>query len=674
MKQSTESVASRVFLGLMVLLTAVLFFLSGQSMRYNLKEGDISPSDIYATWDVTDRIYTEELRAAAEARVGEQYAIDEAVAQNAKTELQNLVSDIRALRAQESISDGDRAAFEAKYDRSLSDESMAALLSCTDSELDRWFAVCDEILTEIFAVGVTDEIEGQAAAAAKVEELNLSSRLKNAANVILEDEIVVNKSVDEELTAKEKERARQSVNDVVYQKDQIIVRKGDILTENQIAMMSDLGMLLSGASINWKYVAGSVLLAVLLGSAFYLYCKKAKPEFLRNKSDMLLFAVVYSGVTVVCFVLLHMSEISPFVAPVCVGGMLSALLFDEKTAAVMHGMIAVSAGVFHGMDWSLAAAYLVAGFLIIGVFHRPKSQLRIALSGLISCGILALTFIVFGFLGSAGWQEMLSRLMFGILNGIFVSVITVGVLPILEAIFDVLTPTKLNDLANPDKRLLKRLLLEASGTYHHSLTVANLASEAAEKIGADAYLAKVGAYYHDIGKLKNPTYFKENQVYYNPHDDLAPIESAKVILNHPVYGLQLAKQNRLPKAVQSIIAEHHGTTTVAFFYHKAVTEEGKENVKLADYSYQGPVPSSKEAALIMLADSCEAAVRSMDEKTPEGMEKTVRSIIKARLDGGQLSDSDLTLRDIETITNSFLATLGGYFHSRIQYPEEEKNE
>ena len=674
MKQRPDSVASRVFLGLLVLLTAVLFFLSGQSMRYNLKEGDISPSDIYATWDVVDRVYTEELRSAAEARVGEQYAIDEAVAQTAKTELQNMVSDLRALRAQGSIQDGDRAAFETKYRRSLTDEAVAALLSCTDAELDRWVDETDAILTEVFAVGVTDEAEGEASAARKVDETTLSTRLKNAAKAILEDEITVNKAVNEELTAKEKERARESVSDVIYQKDQIIVRKGDILTENQITMMSDLGLLLSGASVNWKYAAGCVLLAVLLGVVFYLYCSKAKPELLQNKSDMLLFSVIQSGVMIVCFILLHMSEISPFLAPICVGALLAALLFDEKSAAVMHVMLSVACGVFRGMDWMLAVTYLAAGLLVIAVFRHPKSQLRIALAGLASCGVLALTFVIFGLLSSAGWQELLSRAGFGVLNGVFITVVTVGLLPILEALFDVLTPTKLNDLANPDKRLLKRLLLEASGTYHHSLTVANLASEAADKIGANEYLAKVGAYYHDIGKLKNPGYFKENQVYYNPHDDISPKESASVIMSHPAYGLQLAKQNHLPKAVRQIIAEHHGTTTVAYFYHKAVTEEGKENVDIGDYTYPGPVPSSKEAAIIMLADSCEAAVRSMDEKSPEGMEKTVRGIIKARLDGGQLSDSDLTLRDIETITNSFLATLGGYFHSRIQYPEDHKNE
>ena len=674
MKRSSESVVSRIVLVLMALLTAILFFLSGQSMRYNLKEGDICPTDIYATWDVTDRIYTEELRAAAEARVGEQYAVDEAVAQNAKTELQNLTSDIRALRKQDAISDGDRAAFEAKYGKSLTDEAVAPLLSCTDSELDQWFSVCDGILDEVFAAGVTDETEGQAAAAAMVDEATLSTRLKNAANVILEDEIVVNKAGNEELTRQEKERARQSVNDVVYQKGQTIARKGDILTDNQIAMMSDLGMLLSGSSVNWKYAAGSAFLALLLNVIFYLYCKKKKPQFLQNKNDMLLFAVVESGVLVVCFVLLHLSEISRFLAPVCVGGMLAVLLFDEKTAVILHVMLSVSAGVFHGMNWSLTATYLVAGLLIIAVFRRSKSQLGIALAGLVSCVILAASFLVFGFLEADGWQELLMRATFGVLNGVFVSVITVGVLPILEAIFDVLTPTKLNDLANPDKRLLKRLLLEASGTYHHSLTVANLASEAADMIGANASLAKVGAYYHDIGKLKNPTYFRENQVYYNPHDDISPKESAEVIMSHPAYGLQLAKQNRLPHAVQNIIAEHHGTTTVAFFYHKAVTEEGEENVNIKDYTYPGPIPSSKEAAIIMLADSCEAAVRSMDEKTPDGMEKTVRKIIKARLDAGQLSGSDLTLRDIETVTNSFLATLGGYFHSRIQYPEEGKHE
>ncbi len=665
---------SHIVIGILAVLTLLLFFLSGQTARYDLKAGDICPDDIYASRSVVDRLYTEKLRDAAASKVGNQYTIDSAVEQNSKMALGGFLADIRALRSAPSRSDADIAAFEAKHSFSVAAEPIASLLLSSDGEFDSFAKEVERIRSEVLTEGVTDQAVGEALAQEKLNESGLSNRMKEVATTILPQYISVNKTVDATKTEQEKERARQSVADVAYQKNQVIARKGEILTDNQIAMMSDLGLLLSGISVNVKLMAGLVLLTLFLFGIFLLFCEKYQSEILKNREMALLYAIVYGGTLILSFVLAKVSEVSNYLLPILVGGALLALFFDEKTAVVSHIMLSLSLGVFLGNDWTLVSAYLLAGILLVFLLRNTRTQMRIAASVLMSAPVLAAVFVLFGLLESRDGSEILYRIPAGLLNGLLVTVITVGIMPILESLFDVLTPTKLNDLANPDKRLLKRLLLEAPGTYHHSLTVANLAEAAAERIGANSYLAKVGAYYHDIGKIKNPLLFKENQMYGNPHDDLSPKESASIILSHTVQGVSLAKQYRLPRAVQNIVAEHHGTTSVAYFYHKAVEHEGKENVRMEDYQYAGPIPSSREAAIIMLADSCEAAVRSLDDKTPEGMEKTIRNIIKARMEAGQLSGCALTLEDIETVTLSFLSTLKSYFHERIQYPEEKKDE
>ncbi|MDF2523939.1 MAG: phosphohydrolase, partial [Clostridiales bacterium] len=225
------------------------------------------------------------------------------------------------------------------------------------------------------------------------------------------------------------------------------------------------------------------------------------------------------------------------------------------------------------------------------------------------------------------------------------------------------------ELTNPNQTLLKRLLMEAPGTYHHSLMVGNLAEAATEEIGGNALLARVAAYYHDVGKLRRPNFFMENQMSDNPHDKMTANLSTLVITSHTGDGAELARKNKVPLIIQEIIKQHHGTTLVAYFYHKAKMNEKGETVKLENFRYEGPRPSSKEAAVVMLADSVEAAVRSMMDKTEGKIEGLVRKIIKEKLDDGQLDLCDLTLKDLNTIAKAFMRVLSGFFHEREEYPD-----
>ena len=254
-------------------------------------------------------------------------------------------------------------------------------------------------------------------------------------------------------------------------------------------------------------------------------------------------------------------------------------------------------------------------------------------------------------------------------------VLAVGLMPVCESIFDVTTETRLNDLLNNNNPLLKRLMFEAPGTYHHSILVAALAESAADEVDANSLLCKVAAYYHDVGKLTSPAHFIENQRDYNIHDELPPEESARRIISHQSDGVTLLKKHKFPSDVIEIVAQHHGDSTVRFFYNKAVNDAGSpEEVDAAVYRYKANKPSTKESAIIMLADCCEAAVRSMKNPTHEMIADKVHEVINGLWlrEDGQLSESPLTAKDIKKIEQSFLKTLSAQYHERVEYPPLEE--
>ncbi|MBF0490495.1 MAG: HDIG domain-containing protein [Candidatus Omnitrophica bacterium] len=255
-------------------------------------------------------------------------------------------------------------------------------------------------------------------------------------------------------------------------------------------------------------------------------------------------------------------------------------------------------------------------------------------------------------------------------NGIICSMIVMGTSRIFEYIFGEITNFTLLELSDSSQPLLQRLVLEAPGTYHHSIIVANLAESAAERIGAHSLLTRVGAYYHDVGKIEKPGYFTENQmITANKHDDLEPSMSRLVILNHIKEGIELAKEYKLNQRILDFIPEHHGTSLIHYFYQKALAEGETGEVGEEDYRYPGPKPRSKETAIVMLADSVEGATRALEEHTPQKIEDVVRKVINNKFIDGQLDECNLTLREIDAIASTFVRVLSAMYHSRVKYPE-----
>ena len=361
---------------------------------------------------------------------------------------------------------------------------------------------------------------------------------------------------------------------------------------------------------------------------------------------------------------------SPYFMPVAYLGMLIAMTQGRTVALAAHTVLVLASVMMGGWGLDVAVTLYAGGMAGIYLSRTLRQRYTLMLIGLIIGALQGLVASML-YLYQSGWSmAMAGNALWCLSGGVLSAVLLLGTLPLWENLFGMLTPYKLMELADPNQPLIKRLLTEAPGTYHHSVMVANLAESAAEAIGADALLARVGAYYHDIGKLNDPDLFKENQSGDNPHDRMDPLESAQAILSHVRDGLLLARQHRLPQAVRTFIAEHHGTTLVKYFYHKAQAEEsGVDDNK---YRYPGPLPQTRESAIVMLADAVESAARSMRGAGWDRIQETIVSLMNERMEEGQLDECALTVAQVRQMQGLFLHALKSLYHERVKYPQQQK--
>ncbi|NPV52797.1 MAG: HDIG domain-containing protein [Firmicutes bacterium] len=465
---------------------------------------------------------------------------------------------------------------------------------------------------------------------------------------------------------KVREAAARAVEPVMILKGQIIVRRGEIATEEDVALLKDLGLM--GGHTDYATLLGIVMLVLALVSLIGVYLYQYNRRILETAG---LLAALGTIVVLVVFITAVITSIpwpgSGYLVPVALGTMMIAILLDSRLAVVSGIVFGLLAGIMGGNVLRLALVAIVGS--VAGVYSVTKVGER---SDLMRAGFIvgaANAFTIIGVGPATGSWEVARLWYLGMVNGLLSTIFAIGLLPFFENIFHITSAIKLLELSNPNQPLLRRLLVEAPGTYHHSIIVGNLAEAAADAVGGDSLLVRVGSYYHDVGKLKRPYFFVENQLMQdNPHDRISPTLSTLVIISHVKDGVELAGAHRLPEAIIDLIKEHHGTGLVPYFYHKA-TENGGEKVDESDFRYPGPKPQTKEAAIVMLADSVEAAVRSLARPTPGRIEGLVRKIIKERLNDGQFDECDLTLKELDEVANAFVRVLSGIFHARIEYPD-----
>ena len=432
----------------------------------------------------------------------------------------------------------------------------------------------------------------------------------------------------------------------------------------------DLGVLDDSVGTAWYIylVIGMVAMMSLYLQWMYLY-KYHKENIYDDNRKLILISVITVSMVVISRV---MNFVSPFLIPFACGPLLLSILLDYKVSIVISALniLLISPVVDFNVEITIIA--LVSTIVGSTILKRVQQRNDILYSSIYIAAFNMIITFSMGTLISNNILDVIKKTGYAGIGSVLAAILTIGFLPLFESMFDIVTVIKLLELSNPNNPLMRKLLMEAPGTYHHSVLVANLAELATEAVGGNPVLARIAAYYHDVGKTKRPYFFKENQTgKENPHDKISPNLSTLIITSHVKDGLDMAKENNLPKVIQDVIQQHHGTTLVKYFYYTAKNNaENPEEIKEEDFRYLGPIPQFKESGIIMLADGVEAAVRSISDPTKGKIEEMVNNIIKDKLNTGQLDDCDLTLKDLDRIRESFLTSLNGIYHQRIEYPTD----
>lgn len=698
-----KELTGTLILAVGMLLMACIYMLASTPERYNLVVGSIAPKTITATRDVVDEITTVQRRQAAAAAVQPSYHPIDGVEAEVLAKLNLVMDEMKAvvnysdLLLSESecagkdelvFADTDIAYAESLMpDLKLAPYQLTTLLRSNLDELDLERKLFTSVIKNTLAATISEGQEEQSISSI----LNLSmnridmNMYQNVARSLLRACILPNMVIDNEATQAARQIAYDAVEDVIYKQGENIVESGTRVKSTQLEILRSLG-LLADNRIDMNVYMGALIIYVLLSAVLYMLILLFDRDMLTDKRKMsllMLSLVLTEGLSVVAI-----SLEQPYFAPVALAVLLLTGMVSSSVAITANTIIAlVVAALSMGGDSAYAAQMvymmymvLVSGPICALMLHKKSQRTRVLLTGILISVSNAVVIFAIAFLTNSDMSAMVDSALWALGGGILSALLAVSFQPIFEVVFNLATTAKLLELANPNQPLLRRLLIETPGTYHHSIVVGNLAEAAAESVGANPLLARVGAYYHDIGKLKRPNYFKENQMGENPHEKTDPYVSAAIVTSHTRDGVQLAQKARLPFEVQQIIAQHHGDTPVMYFYYRAVKDNPDAQINIKDFRYDGEKPTTKEAAVVMLADTIEAAVRTMKNPTPEAIEDFIIQLVRSKLEDGQLSMSPLTFAEMDKICEAFATVMNGVFHERIEYPSvsikqiREKNE
>ncbi len=675
----------------------VLFLIAITPERYDLKVGDIAYKTITASKDVVDEIATGRNRDEASRLVEPTYLYKDGVTAEIMQNLTAVLTQVNTIQQYGKMTLQQQAPDDARkqqaYEFTAAEieyaKSLLTLLPLADFQINTLLRASDQQMLEINE-NITTAIENTMKTTIREGYLNESIQylqqiigyktdidlLQNVVTPILRKVVQPNMVIDKEATEKLQQEARDAVEPVIYKQGQNIVLARERVTANQLEMLRSLG-LLDNENIDIAMYVGGALMVLLAIGAYVLTLLLFDPASLQSPKKLIIQMIILCVTLLVC---IGARLIDPYLPPVLLGTMMMTGLMGAAcgSAATISLAIMVSALIAGGNSTygtemvNLLITAMVSGYLAIVIIrHKPYRQ-QALLAGIVAAVANISIILILGFMTSTSFADVFTHALWSAAGALVASLLTLGFDPIIESAFHLATASKLLELSNPNHPLLRRLLMEAPGTYHHSIIVANLSETAAEAIGANPLLARAGAYFHDIGKLKRPLYFKENQIGENPHEHTNPYVSAAILTAHTRDGLMMGQQNRLPEEILDIIIEHHGDTPVMYFYHKALQQANGQPVDINDFRYDGRRPHMKESAIIMLADTVEAAVRSMPDPTPKAIEEFIERLVRGKLEDGQLSHAPVTLSDIDKICEAFTTVLNGIFHERIEYPNMPK--
>jgi cyclic-di-AMP phosphodiesterase PgpH len=485
-----------------------------------------------------------------------------------------------------------------------------------------------------------------------------------------------------DLTDEELQQAKNNISNYagIVNENERIIAKHDRVTKETKLKIDSYKIAKGEITGNEGYITqivGNFLHVASLIALLVIYISLFRKNIFYDNRKILLIALHLVFISFVTYLVNNIDATFPiqYFIFVPAASMLLTIVFDSRIGFYSTVIMVLITGALRGNDYTFSVMNLFAGALAVYTVRDIKNRSQIFRSFLFILIGYTVTVLAFSLERFAPWENTLVELAFAGSSALISPVLTYGLLIFLERLFKITTDLTLLELSNFDKPLLKDLSRKAPGTFNHSMTMGTLAEAAAERIEANPLLARVGAYYHDVGKTLAPQNFVENQLgNRNIHEDLSPEESVKIILQHVEEGIKLAEENDLPKEIIDFIPMHHGTMTMSFFYEKAKKLYGEEKVNVNDYRYPGPKPNTKETAIIMLADGCESAVRAIEDPDVTKVENIIDNIVEARVDDGQLDNSPITLADLKKIKEAFMNILLGQHHKRIRYPKQDEIE
>ncbi len=669
-----------VLLSTLILENRVLRSFSGDIAQ--LQAGDIAPQDIIASNQLSyeSTSATDAARAQAESQIPVYYSRPDAeVARLQQATAVQVLSYLDAVRADGNLDVTQKLDWiEQIQPISFSREDAADILNLSDT---LWLDAKQEVQTVLDDAMRTEIRESQLSSVRRRLDLLISPSVpQNEANVVInivEDLVQPNTFEDVDRTKQARQEARDSVTPVynTLAKNEVIVRQGERLSTESIEALQALGL---QTRINpWLELLQTALWLTILVTLLAYYLKEYHVDLLRDNQQVILLTLMLLGFMVGVGATLPDYPIIAYALPVTALTITVASVMDTRLALMVTVFMALVTSYMADGSLEWLTYVLVSGFVVALLVGQLKQISTLLWAGLYTALSNVIIIWTFAFLSDKfDLVDILANSGAGLLSGVLSAGTTLLILFAVGSLTDMVTYLQLAELSRPTHPLLTELLQRAPGTYHHSLLVGNLAEQAAERIGANATLCRVGAYYHDVGKIMRPYFFTENTPPggVNLHEPLEPEVSAGIIIDHVTDGLKLAKKYHLPKVILNCISEHHGTELVSYFYRQAKDAVGGDEtlVNKADFTYPGPKPQSKETAILMLADASEATVRSIQPHNSNEIDEIIDRTIASRMKSGQFDECDLTLQDLKKIKASFSGVLKGVSHPRIKYPEDKK--
>ena len=686
--QSSKPASISAFLLVAIIITSLL------SVRYYLLQdivkNGIATKTIIAknTFQVVDKQRTELIKREVANKI--KPIIVPVEESYIESDLDRVISKIEKIKAEKSSTETKKKELYNLLnvsDLTRKNNTITYILSSNDSTLSSAFASTHQVLKELLTIGVFDSDINSFASETEINKI-LGTHTKKAQYPLIisliEHSIIPNLIMDDYATEIARKNARNAVKPytVTFKKGDTILQEGEKVSTLKKDALKQSGY--NAFELNKTGVFGIFALVCLTMYSLILYIKQYEKKYYTPRY-MLYIALSSIILTFICVFLSHTSVTSNYLMPFGAFTILMAIFTNPILAFLVSilllALLSVTLFFDAQLTFTFVCAILSSSYLVSKISYSKRFDIIWCCFQVGLVMFFAMFFIAFFEVQTQAFSRMLhlhvQNPFIGIANGLISSMIVVFFIPIIEKLCKIVSPYALIELADQNQELLSKMRSSAPGTFHHSLMVANLCEAAAAAIGANSILARVGAFYHDIGKLQRPLFFIENQSYFgveNPHTTLTPRQSKMVITLHTKDGVEIAKKYGLPQVIIDFIQQHHGESLAGHFYNKAIEQEGAENVTEGQFRYPGPKPQTKETAILMLADALESAVRTLKKPTQEEIEAIVNKIFTERLNDGQLSDSPLTLKDIKIIAMTFNKILRGMQHERIKYQEKVMNE